>query len=95
MIKSNEFFLQNLPSTKFIFELKGFTNRMQLTSNWYHAICICRDFVGCPQRPQNDANMTPKIVKSAKVSEFKSFYTIFVQFLIDFVAQNVENFPKG
>ena len=31
IFKSNGFFLQNLPSTKFISKLKGFTHRIQVT----------------------------------------------------------------
>ena len=44
------------------------------------------DFFGWPRKPQID----PKIVKTAKFSDFYRFYAIFVKFSIDFVALNVE-----
>ena len=48
-----------------------------------------------PEWPKND----PKIVKTAKFSNFYRFYAIFVEFLIDFVALNDERenfrYPRG
>ena len=48
-----------------------------------------------PEWPQHD----PKIVKTAKFSDFYSFYAIFDKFSIDFVALNVERekfrYPRG
>ena len=61
---------------------------------WYVFVEIWT-FLVDPEDPKND----PKIVKTAKFSDFYRFYANVVKFSIDFVALNVERekfrYPRG
>ena len=72
--KSNGFFLQNMPSTKFTTKLKGFTHRIQLAKKQYHVICIFRDFWTFWVEPK-DPRMTQKWRKQQMIP-ILTFYAI-------------------
>ena len=63
------FFLQNLPTTKFLFNFKSVTHRIQLTLKFSFVRYVFVEFSGLLVDPK-DPRMTPKIESFQKLPIF-------------------------